>query len=450
MNKQQAQKKLIFIFSMINMISSTIILNFKTLKPENLTKENLMQNLYENRIYIEIKIGTPEQKIPLFLKMREYSSFITTHKFNNSLIPKFNYLNSKTFTYLDDIKIKQFKYDFTEAFLGSDNFDFGNENKCENLIIIFANDLRKSSNYLSGIFGLKLTPNENHLAEKYNMIKLLKEKKLINDYSFSLKYKNEYEGEFIIGNYLNNINIKNNDKIDDFIKISDIGYRDSSLQWIIGLDVYSNRNSTDKNIITSLSYEFGFFEGSYNYKKNIIKNFFEIYFNNGKCKEVTFKLFLIYFICDDDINIKNFPILDFYHHTLNYTFTFDYNDLFYHFENKFYFMIIFQDFQSSSWSLGKIFFKKYHMLFDREKKIFGVYTIKNQFNFPITWIFIFILSLALVSIIIYIKYCITIQKRKIRANELQDDYDYVSQENYKNKLFVSRNKNVNGNETFLI
>ena len=90
------------------------------------------------------------------------------------------------------------------------------------------------------------------------------------------------------------------------------------------------------------------------------------------------------------------------------------------------------------------------MLFDREKKIFGVYTIKNQFNFPITWIFIFILSLALVSIIIYIKYCITIQKRKIRANELQDDYDYVPQENYKNKLFVSRNKNVNGNETFLI
>ena len=48
--------------------------------------------------------------MPLFLKMREYSSFITSYKFNNSLIPKFNYLNSKTFTYLDDIKIKQFKW----------------------------------------------------------------------------------------------------------------------------------------------------------------------------------------------------------------------------------------------------------------------------------------------------------------------------------------------------
>ena len=449
MFKQQSKKKLILFFSIMNMISSTVILNFKTLKPENLTQDNLMQKLYDNRIYIEIKVGTPEQKIPLFLKMREYSSFITSHKFNNSLIPKFNYLNSKTFNYLDDIKIKYYKYDFTEAFLGSDNFDFGNENKCENLTIIIANDLRKSSNYLSGIIGLKLTPNENALTEKYNMISLLKEKKLINDYSFSLKYKSENEGEFIIGNYLNNINIKN-DNIDDLIKTSNIGYQDSSLQWIIGLDIYSNRNSTDKNIITSFSYEFVFFEGSGNYKNNIIKNFFGIYFNNGKCKQVTFKLFLIYFVCDDEINIENFPILDFYHHKLNYTFTFDSNDLFYHFENKFYFMIIFQDFQSSSWSLGKIFFKKYHLLFDREKKIFGVYTIKNQFYFPITWIFIILLSLALVSLIIYIKYCITIQKRKIRANELQDDYDYAPQENYKNKLFVSRNKNVNGIETFII
>ena len=449
MIKQQSQKKLIYLFSIMNMISSTVILNFKTLKPVNLTQENLMQNLYENRIYIEIKVGTPEQKIPLFLKMREYSSFITSYKFNNSLIPKFNYLNSKTFNYLEDIKIKYYKYDFTEAFLGSDNFDFGNENKCENLTIIIANDLRKSSNYLSGIIGLKLTPNENYLTEKYNMISLLKEKKLINDYSFSLKYKNENEGEFIIGNYLYNKNIKN-DKIDDFIKTSNIGYQDSSLQWIIGLDIYSNRNLTDKNIITSLSYESGFFEGSGNYKNNIINNFFGIYFNNGKCKQVTFKLYLIYFVCDDDINIENFPILDFYHNKLNYTFTFDYKDLFYHFENKLYFMVIFQDYHSSTWNLGKIFFKKYHLFFDREKKIFGVYIKENQFYFPISLIFIIILSLALVSLIVYIKFFITIQKRKIRANELQDDYDYVPQDNYKNKLFVSRNKNVNLIETFLI
>jgi len=42
------------------------------------TKENLMEKLYYNNIYFEIKIGTPEQRIPMFIRMREYSSFITS------------------------------------------------------------------------------------------------------------------------------------------------------------------------------------------------------------------------------------------------------------------------------------------------------------------------------------------------------------------------------------
>ena len=102
-----------------------------------------------------------------------------------------NYLNSSSFNYLEKVIFKYYKYDFTEAILATENFNFGNNKKCENLTIIIANDLRKSSNYLSGIIGLKLSPNENNLAEKYSLITLLKEKKLINDYSFSLKYNYE-------------------------------------------------------------------------------------------------------------------------------------------------------------------------------------------------------------------------------------------------------------------
>lgn len=37
-----------------------------------------MEKLYYNNIYFEIKIGTPEQRIPMFIRMREYSSFITS------------------------------------------------------------------------------------------------------------------------------------------------------------------------------------------------------------------------------------------------------------------------------------------------------------------------------------------------------------------------------------
>ena len=276
------------------------------------------------------------------------------------------------------------------------------------------------------------------------MISLLKEKKLINDYSFSLKYNNENEGEFIIGSYLDNIKIENNENIENYIKTSYIGVNDIANQWIIGLNVYLNGNLTDKNILSSLAYEYSFFEGSGNYKDEIIKKYFNVYFINGKCKEITFKLLFTYFACDDDITFDNFPSLDFYHQKLNYTFSFNYKDLFYHFENKYFFMIIFRDFHSSTWTLGKIFFQKYHISFDKDKKTFGVYTIKDHIKIPYSIIIIIILSLALVSVIIYIKFFIIIQKRKIRANELQDDYDYLPEKLYKkNNKFVNRNKNIN-------
>jgi hypothetical protein len=79
MNKEQKKRILIFFcLSLIDIVSPNIILKFKTLKGENITKENLMEKLYYNNIYFEIKIGTPEQRITMFIRMREYSSFITS------------------------------------------------------------------------------------------------------------------------------------------------------------------------------------------------------------------------------------------------------------------------------------------------------------------------------------------------------------------------------------
>ena len=63
-------------------------------------------------------------------------------------------------------------------------------------------------------------------------------------------------------------------------------------------------------------------------------------------------------------------------------------------------MIIFRDFHSSTWTLGKIFFQKYHISFDKDKKTFGVYTIKDHIKIPYSIIIIIILSLTLLSVII--------------------------------------------------
>ena len=416
---------IIIIISRLKLLSSNIILKFKTTPNKTLTKENLMESLYTNKIYVEIKIGTPEQKIPMFLKSRAFSSFITAKNFNESM-KKYDYTKSTTFKYLEDIMIKFYKYDFTEAFLATDTFDFGNNKKCDNLTIIIAKDLRESSKYLNGVFGLQLTPNEKHLAETYNMISLLKEKKLIYDYSFSLKYKNNNEGEFIIG--------KDKNLNDEEMKTGKLGLDGDSLQWSIDLDVSVNGIKIENNSLSYIYYEFGFIESTNSYKKNINDIYFNKYLNNKKCVQIELKRFYYYYVCDDDIDISSFPNLTFYNREINYTFSFNGNELFYTFENKIFFLIIFPDY-SDSWSFGKIFLQKYHILLDRDKKIFGLFlNDKNKIKIPFSWILIFILFITLISVLIYIKFFIVKAKRKIRANELDDDYDYISYDNQGEKL----------------
>jgi hypothetical protein len=50
---------------------------------------------------------------------------------------------------------------------------------------------------------------------------------------------------------------------------------------------------------------------------------------------------------------------------------------------------------------------------------------------------VIILSIALLGTIIFVKYYIPFTKRKIRANELEDEYDYTPQ------LLKNNNGNVN-------
>ena len=65
-------------------------------------------------------------------------------------------------------------------------------------------------------------------------------------------------------------------------------------------------------------------------------------------------------------------------------------------------------------------------MFDYDKKRVGIYKkYETPFNFPIVWILVMILIILLLSKIIYDQLN---KKRRIRANELDDNYDYLPQE----------------------
>ena len=133
---------------------------------------------------------------------------------------------------------------------------------------------------------------------------------------------------------------------------------------------------------------------------------------------------MIYY-CDKDIDIKNFESIKFYSKEANFTFILDYKDLFQLYNNKFVFLSFFY-FSYSIWKLGEIFQKKYKMYIDIDNKLFGFYInyINNNYvNLYVVVIFVLITIIFLLSFFLY--FSIIKKPRKIRANELDDNYEYI-------------------------
>ena len=121
------------------------------------------------------------------------------------------------------------------------------------------------------------------------------------------------------------------------------------------------------------------------------------------------------------------------------SFTLDYNDLFIEKEDSLLFLVVtYTDMDEGYWILGKPFLKKYLFLFDIDTKMIGFYVNdiskvgnneinnakKSSFNLSI---FINILLLCILLILIFIFYRYYMNRRRIRANELEDKFNYIAQ-----------------------
>ena len=119
---------------------------------------------------------------------------------------------------------------------------------------------------------------------------------------------------------------------------------------------------------------------------------------------------------------------------MNYTFVLDYNDLFKIYNNKYVFQVIFDSSYAEKWRLGEVFQKKYRLFLDMDSNLFGFYTKNNSksatFYFIILILFLVIIIIIL-SALLY-KNIIGYKNRKIRANELEENYEYI--ESFNNKI----------------
>ena len=192
---------------------------------------------------------------------------------------------------------------------------------------------------------------------------------------------------------------------------------------------------------------------------NSIKNtFFSQYITQGTCfidksnkyrktKKKDMQLLNIIFCYKNKIGIneiKNFPTLFFKHVNLNQIFEFNYEDLFQETKNFYVFKIMLDENNKRFWNFGRPFLKKYQFILDNDQKTLtyiGINTLtpnqktkddikKNNTNFfsnklYLIFILAFIIIIIAVLIGLFLGKKIFNKNKKKRANELDDDYEYI-------------------------
>ena len=146
--------------------------------------------------------------------------------------------------------------------------------------------------------------------------------------------------------------------------------------------------------------------------------------------------------------------MEFIHQELSFIFILDKDDLFVDVDGRKYFLCVFsEDYsyqkQNSNWIFGTPFIKKYNFVFDQDIKKILFYDetpdIKSNYESskisPFTLIIIIFLSLFSGIIFLYIIIKIIFRPKQIKANELEDSFNYKNQE--KNDSIEIKNSFVN-------
>ncbi len=217
----------------------------------------------------------------------------------------------------------------------------------------------------------------------------------------------------------------------DYIKASVVIDKLDKLKWSFVFDnIYIGNKNLNISQLALIKSEQDLILGSEDYFKEIKKNFFDKYLLNKKCEIIESfindDLIIRGIVCDNDIDISTFESISFEIKEINSNFTFNSKDLFYNYQNKKYFLIVFNKYYSSYWIFGRLFLKKYQILFDFDKKILAIekniINNKNLINYKFIFVILIIVIISILLIIIF--EFLWKNKRKSRKNEINDNFEY--------------------------
>ena len=451
---------LLLIILLISKIKNDIIIRipFKTLSTSSQSLSNIQSyilSLIHNDIYISFEIGFPPQKINSFIKFEEFTFFISGKNIQNS-----PYDESLSTTFKSEI----YPYAFLEGqekikwgLLSNDTFNLllnKNNLKIEGINFILVSETRTDS--FSNI-GLMIQDQYTAIPD-ISFIYQLKKQKVINDYNFLINYTNyeKGEGEFIIGSCphiyeKNNYDQKYYRTVYAIEKPNYMMYGLNFDEILIGENEEKLQGTKQSKFLS----DFGLIVGSINYFDYIYKKFFEekisekICFKNNITANIEWRegeKNYDYFYCDKKLlkkeEMRKISKIKFVHKELNYTFEFNFEELFIEKSEFYIFKIIFNQKSNFYWIFGKPWLSKYVMIFNQDSKTIGhYYHIGNELEekndlTAINWILMGIICILILVVFLFGLWLVYTYKkgRKKRINEIKDEFDYTLENGNKKNL----------------
>ena len=454
---------LCLLHTLIMPVFNYIVIDFKTHKQTNI-KENetnynstdFLMNYFQSKIYFLIEVGSPPKDVAFILRTSTSGlniGYSICSRFGFSDLPNkfFEYTADNSTTY--NLTSENIKY-ISNTFTGSQSTDLfkfytdfeKKESKqilIEDLPFIYLSKFDANKLYddgtVCGLIGLEIFEKDS-FKERYNLIHLLKQKNIIDNYIFSYEFKenNIDEGMLIIGEkpHIYNSKIYNKEQL-----LSDYAVGEHyDLVWgVMFNSIFFFDGENNKIIMSDIKYgqfipELYCIKGTSTYKKFIEEKFFNYYMNKNICRFDKISYYIMNCDANSEFEIEKFPSLFFSHKKFNYTFELNYKDLFIKKGNKYFFMVIFPLSYIEHFEMGKIFLKKYFFFYDVDKKTINFYNknipiktkILKEENSYFIYLIIAGISFIIISIAIGFYFGIKIyeKKRNKRKNEVEEDYAY--------------------------
>lgn len=432
---------------------------------------HLIGKLLFNKLYINLTIGTPPKKIKVYLRKDSYALYISEKNFNKSYSDSYK-SNNILETFFLDI--------YTTGYISKEIIRIGDYQNNNNTQLDFV--LAVSDDNSLGALGLKVP--HNFPEGMYSFIHSLKNNSIISSYTWTLKYysnkklidsindKDTPIGELIIGGEPheyeeNKAKYPSNEYL--FVEAPIHSYKyywDLTIKsiYIISDSKIEMSNNNYKKDEVSLKAESSIIFGTKVYYDLIYSHFFKKYgyATNKICEEkkVPNKSNFNYIECSNNkelFDIKKFPNIYFESYELNKTFELTHEDLFVLDEetNKYIFLIVFpNNYVGTEWGLGIPFLRKYQFTFNEDKKVIGFYNDENKININnndgkdkkiglyILFGFLFLLFCGLlITLGMFIHKYFYGEKRKKKANELDDDFTYETNKNNNSDNKINKDNN---------